>query len=85
MEIPKGYILIKEEDFQQLLDTIRSLQARVKELEGQKNKDSHNSHIPPSKGIVKIKNSREKTGNKQGGQQGHKGTTIVYPKIRTGS
>jgi hypothetical protein len=47
MEIPKGYILIKEEDFQSLLDTVRLLTDRVKELEGQKNKDSHNSHIPP--------------------------------------
>lgn len=78
MKIPKGYLLIKEEDFQQLLDTITSLKERVKELEGQKNKDSHNSHIPPSKGITKtkIKNSRKKTGNKQGGQQGHTGTTL---------
>ena len=59
MEIPQGYILIKESDFQALLDTIALLQARVKELEGQKNKDSHNSHIPPGKGIIKIKNSRE--------------------------
>lgn len=76
MEIPKGYILIKEADFQSLLETIISLKERVKELEGQKNKDSHNSHIPPSKGIVKVKNSREKTGNKQGGQKGHKGATL---------
>jgi transposase len=76
MEIPQGYILIKESDFQALLDTIALLQERVKELEGQKNKDSHNSHIPPSKGMVKIKNSREKTGKKQGGQQGHKGKTL---------
>ncbi len=64
MKIPTGYILIREEVFQALLDTIASLEARVKELEGQKNKDSHNSHIPPSKGIVKIKNSREKSVNK---------------------
>ena len=73
MEIPQGYILIKESDFQAELDTITLLQERVKELEGQKNQDSH---IPPSKGIVKVKNSREKTGKKQGGQQGHKGTTL---------
>lgn len=76
MEIPKGYILIKEEDFQALLETIRLLTERVKELEGQKNKDSHNSHIPPSKGIVKVKNSREATGKKPGGQKGHKGITL---------
>lgn len=76
MKIPSGYILIKESDFQALLDMITSLQERVKELEGQKNKDSHNSHIPPSKGIVKVKNSREKTGKKQGGQKGHSGKTL---------
>ena len=76
MEIPQGYILIKESDFQALLDTIALLQTRVKELEGQKNKDSHNSHIPPSKGIIKIKNSREKSDKKQGGQKGHTGNTL---------
>ncbi len=76
MELPQGYILIKESDFQALLDRIALLETRIKELEGQKNKDSHNSHIPPSKGIVKIKNSRETTGKKQGGQKGHSGKTL---------
>jgi transposase len=78
MKTPEGYILIKREDYQNLLDTIVNLTERIKELEGQKNKDSHNSHIPPSKGLVKvIKNSRVKTGRKQGGQKGHKGTTLT--------
>jgi hypothetical protein len=76
MEIPPGYILIKESDFQALLDRVSLLEARIKELEGQKNKDSHNSHQPPSKGIVKIKNSREKSDKKQGGQKGHTGNTL---------
>ena len=77
MKIPAGYILIKEEEYQELLDTLASLKERIKELEGQKNKDSHNSHIPPSKGIFKvIKNLREKTEKKQGGQKGHPGKTL---------
>lgn len=82
MNLPDGYILIKKEDYQALLDKISELIERVKELEGQKNKDSHNSHIPPSKGIVKVvKNLREKTGRKQGGQKGHKGTTLEMVSV----
>jgi len=84
MEIPEGYILIRQEEYQAILGTIiqlneriKELTERIKELEGQKNKDSHNSHIPPSKAIIKIiKNSREKTGKKQGGQEGHLGKTL---------
>lgn len=77
MEIPEGYILIKQEEYQKLLGAIIILTERIKELEGQKNKDSHNSHIPSSKGIFKtIKNSREKTDKKQGGQKGHSGKTL---------
>lgn len=77
MQIPECYILIKQSDYQELLDTIAQLKERIKVLEGQRNKDSHNSHIPPSKGIVKvIKNLREKSGKKQGGQKGHQGKTL---------
>jgi transposase len=81
MKIAAGYILIKESDYKHLVETIALLDARVKELEGQKNKDSHNSHIPPSKGLVKIKNSRQSTGNKPGGQVGHRGTTLEMVSI----
>ncbi len=77
MEIPEGYRLIKESDYQELLNIIAELKERVKVLEGQINKDSHNSHLPPSKGIFKvIKNSRVKSGRKQGGQKGHPGKTL---------
>jgi hypothetical protein len=41
MELPEGYILIKQSDYQALLDTIFDLTQRVKELEGQLHKDSH--------------------------------------------
>ena len=76
MQLPEGYILIKNTEFELLLSTIVSLELMIKELEGQKNKDSHNSHIPPSKDIVKVKNSRKPTGKKQGGQFGHQGKTL---------
>ena len=77
MQVPEGYILIKQEEYQELLGTLIRLTERIKELEGQKNKDSHNSHIPPSKGIFKtIKNLRKKSNKKQGGQKGHRGKTL---------
>lgn len=77
MEIPEGYILIKQSEYKDILTRIVLLSERIKELEGQRNKDSHNSHIPPSKGMVKvIKNLREKSGKKQGGQKGHLGKTL---------
>jgi transposase len=78
MQIAEGYILVKVSDFELLQSSILLLEARIKELEGQKNKDSHNSHIPPSKDLVKIKNLREKTGKKPGGQMGHKGKTLSF-------
>src|ERR1700689_1020412 len=84
MQLPEGYILIKQSDYQELLDTIAGLhdtivelKGSIKVLEGQLKKDSHNSHIPPSKGIVKVvKNLRKKSGRMQGGQKGHQGKTL---------
>jgi hypothetical protein len=55
--------------------------ARVAELEGQLKKSSHNSSKPPSsdglrkKPAKEVKNSRQRTGRKPGGQKGHKGST----------
>jgi len=55
---------------------------RVAELEGQLKKDSHNSSKPPSSDGLKkkpakdIKNSRERSGRKPGGQKGHDGSTL---------
>jgi Transposase IS66 family. len=53
---------------------------KLKKLEEQLNKNSHNSNKPPSsdnpfKKRV-IQNLRKKSGKKQGGQFGHKGTTL---------
>lgn len=59
--------------------TIKTLENRISELEARLNKDSHNSGKPPSTDNPyknKIKNNREKSGKKSGGQFGHKGTTL---------
>lgn len=53
---------------------------RIKELEGQISKDSHNSGKPPSSdGLKKKKRTsslRGKSDKKNGGQEGHKGRTL---------
>lgn len=53
---------------------IVELEARVRELEGQLKKDSTNSGKPPSSDGLKRKTRslREKSGRRQGGQEGHK-------------
>ena len=57
---------------------IAKLEARIKELEDQKAKDSSNSSKPPSADFPKKKpkSLRGKTNRKPGGQDGHKGTTL---------
>lgn len=57
---------------------IAELKERVKELEIQKNKDSHNSHLPPSSDRRRNRypKKRGKTGKTTGGQSGHKGSTL---------
>lgn len=71
MEVPTGFILIKESEYKMLLGRIAELEARL-------NKASNNSHKPPSSDGYKkaIKNNREKSEKKQGAQTGHKGTTL---------
>ena len=56
MQVPQGYVLIKKEEYQYLLDTIKEqskrieeLEFRIKILESQLSKNSRNSSIPPSK------------------------------------
>ncbi len=78
MQLPEGFILITKVDYEQLLNRLEMQDARIKELEGMLRKDSHNSHKPPSSDwhSKKIKNNREKSGKKVGGQPGHEGATL---------
>jgi transposase len=71
MEIPAGYILIKESDFNAIL-------ARLAELESRAKKTSNNSHKPPSSDGYKkvVKNNRERSDKKRGAQPGHPGNTL---------
>lgn len=57
-----------------------ALLRRVEELEARLNKDSHNSHKPPSSDgyskPARTQSQRKKTGRRSGGQRGHVGTTL---------
>src|SRR5216683_1748058 len=54
---------------------IDALQERIKTLERQQAKDSHNSSLPPSSDrfVRAPKSLRTKSGKKPGGQPGHRG------------
>lgn len=61
-----------------LKEQVESLSQRLKELENQKAKDSHNSHLPPSSDRFhrQPKSLRKRSGKKAGGQEGHEGNTL---------
>jgi len=63
------------EGLKQAIQAIEYLQERVKALEGQQAKDSHNSNLPPSSDrfVRPPKSLRQKSGKKPGGQPGHRG------------
>ena len=63
------------EGLRQALLAIDYLQERVKALEGQQAKDSHNSSLPPSSDrfVRPPKSLRQKSSKKPGGQHGHQG------------
>lgn len=71
---PEAMIALVETLFLQ----IEQLTARVKELEGQLAKDSHNSSRPPSSDGLKAKpkSLRRPSGKKPGGQTSHQGHTL---------
>ena len=63
------------EGLKQALLAIEFLQERIKEVERQQAKDSHNSSLPPSSDrfVRPPKSLRVKSGKKPGGQPGHRG------------
>lgn len=68
------------EEIDRLREEVTKRDEEILRLKAQINKDSTNSSKPPSSnGFKRIANNREKSGKKQGGQKGHKGTTIKIP------
>lgn len=72
----KAVIALIEQQMQQNAVLIK----RVENLEARLNKDSHNSHKPPSSDgyskSTRTRSQRKKTGRRSGGQPGHMGTTL---------
>jgi transposase len=64
----------------ELMAQVQTLTARVQALEARLNKDSHNSHKPPSSdGLAKLprrRSRRQRSGKASGGQAGHAGFTL---------
>src|SRR5512135_3254750 len=85
-----------QEHAQALEGQLECWQERVKTLEGQQIKDSHNSHLPPSSDRFACppKSLRQKSGKKPGGQKGHRGhhlkqvetpdAVLIHPVIQCG-
>ena len=66
MKIPEGYILVRKEEWLQMKQEIAALRLLVEDLRKQLNKDSTNSHKPPSTDVFRkpIQNNREKSDRK---------------------
>ncbi len=61
-------------------ELITKLSERLKVLEEQMSKNSHNSHLPPSSDrfVRQPKSLRKKSGKKPGGQPGHRGHSLMW-------
>jgi hypothetical protein len=61
-----------------MVTAIENLELRIEQLESQRDKDSHNSHKPPSSdGLQRItKSQRTKSDRPSGGQDKHEGSTL---------
>ncbi len=64
--------------FNAMVTAIENLELRIEQLESQRDKDSHNSHKPPSSdGLQRItKSQRTKSDRPSGGQDKHEGSTL---------
>ncbi|HEX9134803.1 MAG TPA: DUF6444 domain-containing protein [Ktedonobacteraceae bacterium] len=69
----------RDELITQLQHEIVLLREQVHALQEQLNKDSHNSHLPPSSDRFhrQPKSLRKSSGKKPGGQVGHPGSTLM--------
>lgn len=70
---------VLREALKEAIEAMSYLQERVKALEGQLAKDSHNSHLPPSSDrfVRAPKSLRQKSDKKPGGQPGHPGHHLM--------
>ena len=78
MKEQEVYISIKKSELDQILMRLEYQSQKINELEQRLSKTSKNSSKPPSSDGYKkeVKNNRIKSGRKQGGQKGHKGSTL---------
>lgn len=76
----QAYIQLLEKQVVVLMHQVEELVAKVRELEARLNKDSSNSHKPPSSNDLgkkpKTSSLRGKSDKKPGGQPGHIGRTL---------
>ena len=86
IQLPKGYVIIPESDLLKMQQELVDLQLKQTELQNiiadllkKSNKNSGNSHKPPSTDSFKkpIQNNREQSGKNPGAQPGHKGSTLI--------
>ncbi len=79
---PEATVALVEAVVTALQQEIADLSAQMEQLKARLNKDSHNSHQPPSSdGLAKHKprprSLRKRSGKKSGGQAGHPGVTLT--------
>src|SRR5437763_15707144 len=69
----------RDEQIAQMQQELKRLSEQVQALQEQLNKDSHNSHLPPSSDRFHRhpKSLRNSSGKKPGGQSGHPGSTLM--------
>jgi transposase len=83
VNLVNGIIDAFTKEISDLKETIKKQESRIRSLEDKLSKNSSNSHKPPSsdglrKKTKRTKSLRKKSRRKQGGQKGHKGTTLEF-------